>query len=137
MRLKGLMAIPPEDGVVYTIRPGDHLADVAERYGVSLDAIIAENQIGDANLVQAGVDVFLPGGRPIAASGNVQAVAEPAPDEDDQAAALAAPPIPLQPEERSSNRGGRRRSFRRTHQRRGPCRLAARGSRRAVASQQR
>ena len=30
------LLIPPQDGVLYTIRPGDRLADVAERYGVDL-----------------------------------------------------------------------------------------------------
>jgi LysM repeat protein len=90
------LVIPPQDGVLYTVRPGDRLSDVAERYGVDLDTIVSTNQLSDANVVQAGVDIFLPGGRPIAASGSVQAVAEAPQDGGaDQAAALAAPPIPL------------------------------------------
>ncbi|HEY3061192.1 MAG TPA: LysM peptidoglycan-binding domain-containing protein [Chloroflexota bacterium] len=88
------LVIPPKDGVLYTIRTGDSLADVAARYGIELDSIVASNQIDDANLVQAGSDVFLPGARPIAASSQSTAVAEAPPDAD-QAAALAAPPIPL------------------------------------------
>jgi len=88
------LVIPPQDGVLYTIRSGDRLIDIAERYGVELDTIIASNQLADANLVLAGSDVFLPGARPVAASGEAAPVAEPPPD-DDQAAALAAPPIPL------------------------------------------
>src|SRR4029453_7229815 len=72
----------------------DRLAEVGEHCGVELDAIVSANQLGDADVVQAGVDVFLPGGRPIAASGSRQAIAE-APAGADQAAAIAAPPIPL------------------------------------------
>ena len=33
------LQIPPEDGVVYTVRPGDSLADIATRYGVDVDAV--------------------------------------------------------------------------------------------------
>jgi LysM repeat protein len=88
------LVIPPQDGVLYTIRPGDRLADVAERYGIDLATIVGNNQLDDANLVQAGLDIFLPGARPLSASGRVAPVAEP-PADADLAAALAAPPIPL------------------------------------------
>jgi LysM repeat protein len=88
------LVIPPQDGVLYTVRFGDRLADVAERYGVDLQTIAGANDIADANLVQAGVDIFLPGARPLSASGRIAAVAEAAPDAE-QAVALAAPPIPL------------------------------------------
>jgi LysM repeat protein len=88
------LVIPPQDGVLYTIRPGDRLADIAERYGIELATIVSNNQVEDANLVQAGVDIFLPGARPLSASGRVAPVAE-TPTDADQAAALAAPPIPL------------------------------------------
>ena len=33
------LVIPPQDGVLYTVRPGDRLSDVAERYGVDKKAI--------------------------------------------------------------------------------------------------
>src|SRR5215831_18640551 len=88
------LVIPPQDGVLYTVRFGDRLADVAQRYGVELQTIVGANDIADANLVQAGVDIFLPGARPLSASGRIAAVAEAGPDAE-QAAALAAPPIPL------------------------------------------
>src|SRR5204863_7169695 len=52
------LVIPPQDGVLYTVRPGDRLADVASQYGVELAAIVSSNQLGDANLVQAGSDIF-------------------------------------------------------------------------------
>ena len=59
------LLIPPTDGVLYTVRPGDRLADVANRYGVDLQAIVSANQLDDADQIQAGVDIFLPGGRPL------------------------------------------------------------------------
>src|SRR5437868_3232919 len=62
------LLIPPADGVLYTVRPGDSLADVASRYGVDIQAVIADNQLQDANQIQAGVDIFLPGGRPLASA---------------------------------------------------------------------
>src|SRR5439155_26917810 len=41
------LLIPPADGVVYTLRPGDSLVDVAIRYGVDAQAIIGANQLQD------------------------------------------------------------------------------------------
>ncbi len=88
------LVIPPQDGVLYTVRSGDRLADVASRYGVDLQTIVSSNGIDDANQVQAGVDIFLPGARPLAAAGRVAPIAETAPAEE-QVAAISAPPIPL------------------------------------------
>ncbi|HEY2595203.1 MAG TPA: LysM peptidoglycan-binding domain-containing protein, partial [Chloroflexota bacterium] len=34
------LVIPPTDGVLYTVRSGDRLVDVADRYGVDLQAVI-------------------------------------------------------------------------------------------------
>jgi LysM repeat protein len=105
------LLIPPEDGVLYTVRPGDRLSDVAERYGIQLEAIVHANELPDADQVQAGTDLFLPGARPLAArgsgdsapgaagggaiAGGVGGVAQPARGPDDQAAALAEPPVAL------------------------------------------
>ena len=58
----------PADGVVYTVRPGDSLVDVAIRYGVDAQAVIGANQLQDADQIQAGADIFLPGGRPLASA---------------------------------------------------------------------
>jgi LysM repeat protein len=62
------LAIPPADGVLYTVQPGDRLADVVNHYGVDLQAVIGSNSLSDVNQIQAGVDIFLPGGRPLAPS---------------------------------------------------------------------
>src|SRR5262249_22758170 len=83
----------PQDGVLYTVRSGDRLSDIASRYGVELQAIVSSNQVADPDLVQAGVDIFLPGARPLSASGRI-ASAE-APPEDDQAVAASGAPVAL------------------------------------------
>jgi LysM repeat protein len=64
------LQIPPEDGVLYTVRDGDRLSDVAARYGIDLDTIVTANGLADADQVQSGIDIFLPGGRPM--GGNAQ-----------------------------------------------------------------
>ena len=85
------LLILPTDGVLYTVRDGDHLADVANRYGVDLQAIINANHLDNADQIQSGVDIFLPGGRPLSTS-----TAPPVPDasqasQDDQTAAIQLP----------------------------------------------
>jgi LysM repeat protein len=87
---QGLL-IPPADGVLYTVRPGDRLADIATQYGVELQSIVSDNHLPDADTVQAGVDIFLTGGRPLAVSGTAQVVV----GEDGQNVAATGPPVPL------------------------------------------
>jgi LysM repeat protein len=86
-----MLLIPPTDGVLYTVRPGDALADIATRYGVDLQSVVSSNTLSDADSLQAGQDIFLPGGRPITVPGTVR----PASSEDEQNAAVIAPPVPL------------------------------------------
>jgi LysM repeat protein len=92
------LLIPPADGVLYTVRPGDRLSDVANRYGVELESVVSSNRLEDANQIVAGVDVFLPGGRPLAVAAPTDAAvyanADPA---DEQSVALLGPPVALPP----------------------------------------
>jgi hypothetical protein len=90
------LVIPPADGVVYTVRPGDRLADVVNQYGVDLQAVISSNQLADADQIQAGVDIFLPGGRPLATSvmATPGETAEQPPDDQSVAVAGAAVALP-------------------------------------------
>ena len=67
------LLIPPTDGVLYTVRAGDRLADVANRYGVDLQALVNANHVESADQIQAGVDIFLPGGRPLSATATADA----------------------------------------------------------------
>jgi LysM repeat protein len=84
------LLIPPVDGVFYTVQPGDHLADVATRYGVELDSIVAANGPAAATLT-AGEDIFLPGARPLRRS----TMLVEAPPADPAQLAAALPPIAL------------------------------------------
>lgn len=89
------LAIPPTDGVMYTVQPGDSMASVASRYGVDLQAVVSSNGLGDVNQVQAGVDIFLPGGRPMAATRDATSIVSPGAPSDDQDAAVTGPVVAL------------------------------------------
>lgn len=47
-------------GLVYVIQPGDRLADIAQRYGVSWPAIVQANNITDPNRIKVGESIFIP-----------------------------------------------------------------------------
>src|SRR5690606_25559293 len=82
------LLIPAVDGVYYTVLPGERLAEIATRYGVELDEVVASNDLTDIDTIVAGTDVFLPEARPILVAS--------APVEDGtQSAAGTLPPIPL------------------------------------------
>jgi len=88
------LVIPPQDGVLYSIQAGDHLADIAERYGVELAGIVSSNQLGDANTLTVGADIFLPGGRPMAPRRSAGDTVEAPPDAEQTAAGIL-PPVHL------------------------------------------
>lgn len=46
--------------VTYVIEPGDSLAGIAERFGVSLGDLVAANQIADPNVIAAGQVLVIP-----------------------------------------------------------------------------
>lgn len=61
--------IPPPppvcNGFYYTVQPGDSLFSIAQRFGVSLQALIAANpQITNPNLIFPGQIICVPTGRP-------------------------------------------------------------------------
>lgn len=78
------LAIPPVDGVVHTVRAGETLAAIAQRYQVDVQQILAyaPNGITDPASLRAGQRLMIPGGirppppRPTAAP---KAAAQPAP----------------------------------------------------------
>lgn len=51
---------PAPTGLVYVIQPGDRLADIAQRYGVSWPAIVQANNIVDPNRIEVGQSIFIP-----------------------------------------------------------------------------
>jgi LysM repeat protein len=89
------LAIPASDGVLYTVQPGDSLADVANRYGVDLPEVISANQLTDANQIQSGVDIFLPGGRPLAPARDTSGVVSAGSSSAEQDAAVTGPIVAL------------------------------------------
>ncbi len=50
-----------DQGPTYIVQPGDTLNQIAENFGVSLDDLIAANNIQDANLISAGTSLIIPG----------------------------------------------------------------------------
>jgi LysM repeat protein len=45
----------------YTVQPGDNLASIATRFGVTQDALMAANNITDPNRIEAGTELRIPG----------------------------------------------------------------------------
>ena len=58
------LTIPPRDGVVYTVRLGDTLFDVALNYAAEVEAVLAfpGNQLTSADQLVEGETILLPGG---------------------------------------------------------------------------
>ncbi len=54
---------PNPAGRSYRVVKGDTMYEIAKRFGVSLDALVAANpQIKDPNLIYPGQEIFIPGG---------------------------------------------------------------------------
>jgi len=47
-----------------TVQYGDTLTSIAARYGTTVDALVAANGLGSANLIFVGQTLVLPGGVP-------------------------------------------------------------------------
>lgn len=67
----------PLDGVRYTVVDGDTLFDIAQRFGVSVESIVAANRLPDATEIAVGQVLIIPNGE-IAGSPTVEATAPPA-----------------------------------------------------------
>ena len=62
LALSALMPLQAICGSV-TVRPGDTLSDIADRYGVSVGTLMRLNQLRDSNHVEVGQTLRLPGPR--------------------------------------------------------------------------
>lgn len=60
------LVIPPIDGVLYTIKSGETLSQIATSHKVSMDTILSftSNGITDAGMIQPGTQIMIPGGTP-------------------------------------------------------------------------
>ncbi|MFC2289355.1 peptidoglycan DD-metalloendopeptidase family protein [Treponema lecithinolyticum] len=56
------LTVPSLDGLVHTVKEGDSLASIAQKYGVSLEKILDVNELSSAVLL-AGERLFIPGAR--------------------------------------------------------------------------
>lgn len=57
------VVIPPVDGIVVTVAPGDTVASLAQRYSASAQAIADYNYIRDPDALSPGDQLVIPGGR--------------------------------------------------------------------------
>lgn len=57
---------PPQD-IVYVIQAGDTIGEIAQRYGVTIDAIALANNLANINSIQVGDSIIIP------LSGNISA----------------------------------------------------------------
>ena len=46
---------------IHIVQPGETLSEIAKQYGVSLDALIAANDIADPHLIKIGQELIIPG----------------------------------------------------------------------------
>lgn len=92
LRVGQLLVIPAGNGIIYHVRHGDTLSDIAARYSVAVDDILgwAGNGIASADQVIEDATLYLPGA--IAPASILPAEAPPA--AEDPPAAVAAPPPP-------------------------------------------
>jgi murein DD-endopeptidase MepM/ murein hydrolase activator NlpD len=91
-----MLVVPAGNGILHTTRYGETLSDIAVRYGVSTEAILAwtGNGLASADQVLEDTMVFVPGGTaPVA----VLPEATPAPEPVAVAAPPPAPPPPPPP----------------------------------------
>jgi membrane-bound lytic murein transglycosylase D len=88
---------------VYTIRRGDTLDKIARRFGVTQDAIVAQNGLRNRNQIQKGQMLYIPGGteaakkraEPVAAQpGEVTQPADVAPQQAEQKEPSGGAPTP-------------------------------------------
>jgi len=58
------LKIPPTDGVLHTVQPGDTLSGIAARYKVEAASILAyaPNHLSDASALSVGQQIIVPGG---------------------------------------------------------------------------
>lgn len=69
-------ATPESAAVAYTVRKGDILAEIASRQGVPASVIAEANNLSDANLLNVGQVLVIPGGKVISGTGSTASTTE-------------------------------------------------------------
>ena len=59
-----VLRIPSRDGILHSMQRGQDLPSVARKYGVSLDKIVADNNLKNADFLAVGRVVFVPDAKP-------------------------------------------------------------------------
>ena len=80
---------PSGEGSEYTVQAGDTLGDIAFRHGTTVDAIVAANNITDANALAIGQVLIIPSAEPdeeVEDAAEEETVSEGSEGEDEQAA---------------------------------------------------
>jgi cell wall-associated NlpC family hydrolase len=88
------LRVPTSDGIIYDIRSGDTLGDIADRFGVDVQAIInfSGNNLKSADSIAENQTIFIPNGRmPIVAATPTPAPV-PQPTEPPTPASTSTPP---------------------------------------------
>lgn len=78
----------PPDGFEYTVGRGDTVYSIAQRYGTTVEAIVAANGLSDAGVIEVGQVLLIPGGGATATAGPTPVITE-APDEGGSAEVIA------------------------------------------------
>src|SRR5207247_10728481 len=84
------LVILPTDGVLYTLRAGESIRRVAERFGVETTDIVKANDLSDPDVVQPGTQLMVPGVTPRVPRSVAVALGV-----DDQQAAVVGGGVPL------------------------------------------
>lgn len=89
-----LMVAPATEPVVYILQPGDNLTRLSDRFGTTIDAILAANGLTNANHIYFGQPLLIPTGTDSPAPDVVETPGQPAPAADDAPAVVAdTPPL--------------------------------------------
>jgi len=95
------LRIPMSDGIIYDVGPGDTLSDIADRFGVDVQAIInsSGNNLESADSIAENQTIFIPGGimpAPVATPTSTPTPA-PRPADPPAPAPVPSPPPPDRP----------------------------------------
>ena len=104
LALGDLLRVPMSDGIIYDVRPGDTLSDIANRFAMDVQAIIGfpGNNLNNADSLIENQTIFIPGGAV------PEPVATPTPTPQPTEAPTAVPlPVPSPDDESPSDVGAR------------------------------